>query len=59
MKEFLPLDFAQAWPLAEKLGVELEEGRDYTLADIYNRKPSGAEGLKEAPKIGFMECPTA
>lgn len=55
MKEFLPLDEDQAQILAGKIGIELKAGNKYTLADIYNQAPSGAEDIAEAAKIGFRE----
>lgn len=58
MREFLPLDYAQAQGLAQKVGIELEKGGEYTLADIYNQRPNGTDEIKgrEASKIGFLEC---
>lgn len=55
MKEFVPLDYARAREIAGKIGVELEEGKQYTLAEIYNQTSNGAENVKGTPKIGFME----
>lgn len=55
MREFLPLDYEQARGLAEKVGIEIDEGKQYTLADIYNQEPRGVEEMPEAPRIGFLE----
>lgn len=54
MKEFVPLDSSRAREIAGKIDVELEEGKKYTLAEIYNQTSNGAEDIKEAPRIGFM-----
>ncbi|MFK5921143.1 MAG: AAA family ATPase [Verrucomicrobiota bacterium] len=54
MKEFVPLDYTRAREIAGKIGIKLEEGKEYTLAEIYNQAPNGVEDVKASAKIGFQ-----
>lgn len=50
--EFRALTRAEAEPVAAELGLELRDGAEFTLAELFNEQPSS--GRKNVRKVGFV-----
>jgi ATP-dependent 26S proteasome regulatory subunit len=49
--EFRSLDRTEAKQIADELGLELPDGKDFTLAELFNVQPSGEVQTR---RVGFM-----